>query len=392
MERSADAPTAAIFCRDAEAMETIRQALLAFPALESRFSTQGIRAAIKDVSRISDCRLLIVDLVDEEDPILAFRELAALVSPATAIIALGRNNDIRLYRMLKMAGATEYFFTPIVRDLLIQTIRDAGFGKANAVNPRAAKLLFFMGVRGGCGVTTLALRTASLLSQNPPRPVFLMDLNMRYSDMALQLDLPPNGAVYEALDNADSIDDLFLERTLTHVTPTLDMMTTLDPLDRPVRLSEDALLTLFGKLGQRYRYLLAEVPPMGVMAMRNVVEMPSTFVLVSDGRLSSARDVARWRKWFGEMEDGRTLIHVLNQSTAPKAIDVSQFAELAGGMPDISIPYSREAEARSILGMRDDFGFAEIDAGLAPLIATLAGGIAPRKTSLTDRLRSWLGR
>ena len=34
---------------------------------------------------------------------------------------------------------------------------------------------------------------------NPPRPVFLMDLNLRSSDMAMQVNLQPNGAIYEAL-------------------------------------------------------------------------------------------------------------------------------------------------------------------------------------------------
>ena len=123
-----------------------------------------------------------------------------------------------------------------------------------------------------------------------------------------------------------SVDDLFLERTLTHVTPTLDMMTTLDPLERPVRFEEDALLTLFGKLGQRYRYIMAEIPPMGVMSMRNVISMPCTFVLVSDGRMSSARDVARWRAWFGEMGEGRRLGEQRKREAMPGVVRIDEVA------------------------------------------------------------------
>lgn len=391
MRATGEEVKAAVFCRDAEALDTIRQALNAFPDMSAHFNATGIRSAINNVSKISDCRLLIVDLVDEEDPLLAFRELADLISPATVIIALGRENDIRLYRMLKLAGAAEYYFTPIVRDLLIQTLREAGFGRSSTANPRAAKLVFFMGVRGGSGVTTLAVRTASLLSRDPPRPVLLMDLNLRYSDMAMQLDLPPNGAVYEALDNAEQIDDLFLERTLTHVSPSLDLMTTLNALDQPVRLSEDALLTLVGKLNQRYRYLMAEVPPMGVMGMQKLIEMPSTFVLVSDGRMSSARDVARWRAWFSNLGDGNTLVHVLNQSSAPRSLPVAQFSELAEATPDIVIPYYKDTEAGSVFGLRDDSNFGHLDAGLQPLIALLSGGAATPRQSLVDRMKSWLG-
>jgi hypothetical protein len=90
------------------------------------------------------------------------------------------------------------------------------------------------------------------------------------------------------------------------------------------------------------------------------------------------------------MGEGRTLLHVLNQYNAPKSLPLDQITELAGAEPDIVIPYSREAEANSVYGLRDDTLFKELDAGLAPLISVLSGGATPQKSGLAGRVKTWL--
>jgi hypothetical protein len=54
------------------------------------------------------------------------------------------------------------------------------------------------------------------------------------------------------------------------------------------------------------------------------------------------------------------------------------------------IPYSHEAEANSVYGLRDDTLFKELDAGLAPLISVLSGGATPQKSGLASRVKTWL--
>ncbi|MEN9718883.1 MAG: hypothetical protein RIQ99_1761, partial [Pseudomonadota bacterium] len=213
--------------------------------------------------------------------------------------------------------------------------------------------------------------------------------NLRSSDMAMQVNLQPNGAVYEALDNADRIDDLFLERTLSKVTDNLDLMSTLDPLNKPIRLGEAPLLTLFSKLANRYRYLVTEVPTTSVSGLNQLLRLGSTVVLVSDGRMASARDVARWRALLSSILNGVTLVHVVNRFDLPDALPLDQFAKLAGGMPDLCIPYSKQVAEASVLGAAGDEGFEHLDAGLEPLIAMISGTARTRQTgraSLLDRL------
>jgi len=362
-----------VFTTDLEAAETIQQSLLKISGMHAATINASIAGAFKNPSILAGAGFIVADVSGEADPVERMSALVELLPPSTPVIAIGDTNDIRLYRALQIAGASEYFFRPLVSDLIAGTIDRLISGTELLSGPRTGKVIHFIGVRGGCGATSIAIRTAQMLSEYPPRPVFLMDLNMRSSDMAMQLDLQPNGAVYEALNNVDRIDDLFLNRTLTKVSPNLALISTLDPLNKPVRLTEDSLLTLFGTLAARYRYLVTEMPNNGISGLSQLLRLGSTVVLVSDGRMSSARDVARWRALFSTMLDGYTLVHVLNKSGAPDALPIEQFSQLADGTPDIVIPFDEEFARWSLMGMTQPNAQGSVEASLEPLLARISG-------------------
>ncbi len=377
-----------VFSRDPQAIRIIQQSLEKSSSLRATFVDQDIDGAMKNPAALSSAGFVILDISGVDDPLTGFNSIVDVLPPSIPVVVIGDTNDIRLYRSLRNAGAAEYFFRPLVGDLIAGTLNRMLLDTQVRSNPRQGKLIHFIGVRGGAGVTSIAVRTARLLSDYPPRPVFLMDLNLRSSDMAMQVNLQPNAAVYEALDNADRIDDLFLERTLAKVTDNLDLMSTLNPINKPIKLAEASLLTLFGKLAERYRYLVAEVPTASVSGLNQVLRLGSTIVLVSDGRMASARDVARWRELLASVVSGVTLVHVLNRSDQPDALPLDQFARLAGAMPDITIPYSRRMAESSLLGLSGNDGFEDIDGALGPLVAMIAGSAA---TPGFER-RSWLDR
>ena len=362
-----------VFTTDLEAAETIQQSLLKISGMHAATINASIAGAFKNPSILAAAGFIVADVSGEADPVERMSALVELLPPSTPVIAIGDTNDIRLYRALQVAGASEYFFRPLVSDLIAAAIDRLISGTELLAGPRTGKVIHFIGVRGGCGATSIAIRTAQMLSEYPPRPVFLMDLNMRSSDMAMQLDLQPNGAVYEALNNVGRIDDLFLNRTLTKVSPNLALISTLDPLNKPVRLTEDSLLTLFGTLAARYRYLVTEMPNNGISGLSQLLRLGSTVVLVSDGRMSSARDVARWRALFSTMLDGYTLVHVLNKSGAPDALPIEQFSQLADGTPDIVIPFDEEFARWSLMGMTQPNAQGSVEASLEPLIARISG-------------------
>lgn len=347
-----DRAQAVVYTRDPECEGIVRQSLRDLPGSAAVFRSDGLRGAVADVVDRGSPKLIVVDITGEPDAVDRIRELCGMCEPSTHVVALGEENDIRLYRALLEAGATEYFFKPLVSAVVARSLRKILLGQrtGGGGTARVGQTIFVAGVRGGCGATTMAVTLGAMLSASPPRPVLLLDLDLQRGDAALTLEATPNPALREALMHADRIDDLLLERGLIHVTKQLDLMASLEPVYRTTAPDEDAVIALLDRVARRYRYVITEVPAHAAGGLERVLHLPSTLVLVSDARLASARDVARWRAWIADGASERNCVHVLNMAGAPGGLPVAEFANVAGAEPNVIIPYSAEIATQTLVG------------------------------------------
>lgn len=383
---AAKGPRVAAYMRDDDSAGVVRQALSDLGAADAVIKTGGLAQALADAGEHTAGRLLVVDVSGEEDPAARIRELANMIEPSVAILAVGDTNDIRLYRNIREAGAVEYFFKPLVTALVARTCQAILSGEAEAPQARTGRTVFVVGVRGGVGATTIAVRTALKLSENPPRPVLAIDLDLQAGDSALMLDATPNHALTEALNQADRVDDLFLERGLIHATKRLDLMASLEPLDASTTYDETALISLLDKVTRRYRYVVVDVPSNQAATLNRTLHMPSTLLLVSDARLVSAREVARWREWLGGNTAERTILHVLNMNGAPGSLPLAEFTRAADQAPDVIIPFAKDIAAGALLGVKAKPEIATLDRGLEPILAMLSGDASQHRKSLFERV------
>jgi len=382
------APTVQVFTRDREAEDTIRQSLSTLNMQDADFVHGDIDTAIKTLAEQPSPRLLIVDVSEIADPVVRVNELAEVCEPNTGVIVIGQRNDIVLYRGLKFAGVAEYFFKPLVADMVTRASNNVLSGTAGPQPTRTGKLVFILGVRGGVGATTIAVNTAWELAETRQRWVMLLDLDLRGGDAALQLDQTPSHALREAVENPDRVDKLFLERAVIPVERRIDLLASLEPIGHDVRFDEAAVLVLLDNLLQRYRYVFVDVPPGGAPQLLQTLQLPGVCVLVSSGTLASAREVARWREWLGANTADRTVLHVLNQKGAPDCLPDAEFNRAAGRAPDMVIPYDRDIAAASILGIKGMQNCTALKRGLTPLLRYLSGEQAVRRRSLLGRLWS----
>lgn len=380
------APAVQVFTRDREAEGTIRQSLSILNVQAVDFVHGDIEAAIKTLAEQPSPRLLIVDVSEVADPVVRVNELAEVCEPNTGVIVIGQRNDIVLYRNLKFAGIAEYFFKPLVADLVTRACNNVLSGAAEPQPTRTGKLVFILGVRGGVGATTIAVNTAWQLAETRQRWVMLLDLDLQGGDAALQLDQTPSHALREAVENPKRVDKLFLERAVIPVERRIDLLASLEPIGQDVKFDENAVLVLLDNLLHRYRYVFVDVPPAAAAQLMQALQLPSTCVLVSSGTLASAREVARWREWIGANTPERTVLHVLNQKGAPDSLPESEFDRAAGRAPDVVIPYDRDIAGASILGIKGTQKCAALKRGLAPLLRYLSGEQVVRRRSILGRL------
>ncbi len=379
---------ALVYLHDRDSEGVARQALSDLGVADVTFANAGIAEAIGDMKKRPSPKILIVDVANANDPQAAVTELVELCEPSTGIIAVGDANDIRLYRGLLQAGAVEYFFRPLVTSLLahaLETVVSGEHAPGADASGRTGKLIFVIGARGGCGATSVATRTAWALAEHPPRPVALVDLDLQSGDAALQLDATPNHALREALERADRVDDLFLERGAINVTSRLALLASLEPLEAHITFDEEALLSLLKMLRRRYRYVVVDIPVSRIPDIPAALHLPSLLLLVSDASLSSARDVARVRGILGPFNAERACLHLLNKSNAPGALSLEEFTRGAGQAPDILLPWSRDIAMAAKTGLKNKPDIAVFNRALSPVFARVAG-VKPAPTSLLSNL------
>ena len=380
------APAALVFVQDRVSEGVIRQSLADLNIGAAEFVSGGAATATSDLASRQSPPLLIVDIGKAGDPLAEIKNLANVCEPSTGVIVIGESNDISLYRDLKEAGVVEYFYKPLVRNLFREACSAILSGDPVKSPPRTGRLILTLGVRGGVGATTIATRSAWHLAMERDRRVLLADLDVCMGDAALQLGTIPSKGLREVLENPSRMDELFLDRALIHATPRLDLLASLENLGGFTPFKEDAVLSLLATLLRRYRYVFVDIPGVAAAQMTRVMQLPSLCLLVSDARLVSARDVARWRTLIGPNTPDRATLHILNKVGAHGGLSVEQFTKAAGVAPDIVAPYGRDVEDAAMLGMEAVAKCGGLTRALGPVFRELAGESVEMERSLMERL------
>jgi pilus assembly protein CpaE len=379
-------PGAVAFVLDEESEGVMRQSFANLGIVDERIVRGGIDAAMDDLVKRGSPRLLVVDVSGIADPMGAIRRLSEVCDSSTEVVIVGERNDIVLYRDMKAAGVAEYFFKPLISTVMTRVLGDIATGTFNQRSPRTGKLVVVLGVRGGVGATTIATQAAWHLAEERQRRVLLLDLDLQSGDAALQLDVAPTNALSEALQHPERVDDLFLDRGVTEVADKFSLLAAFEPLSAVAGPSEDAVLQLVATLTRRYRVVLVDLPAAVALHHPKLLHTANTILLVSNGSLNSAREVARWRERIGPNTPDRTTLHVFNEKGADGALPEAEFDRALATVPDISIAYDRNVAKTSVLGSKALYGGAAMKRGMAALTRQLVGGEHETKRSLWNRI------
>ena len=388
----AKAPVSSVgaFLTDRDSEGVMRRCLSDLGLSDGTITHGTIDTAIENLTRHGSPAILVVDVTGIDDPMMRLQRLAEICDPKTEVIVVGDRNDIVLYRDLKAFGVAEYFFKPLVSTLVARAIGKATLSSGAATSEgyvlRTGKLVIVLGVRGGVGATTIAVNAAHFLAESRGRRVVLLDLDLQTGDAALQLDVTPSHALRESLEHPDRIDELFLERGVANVTPHLSLLASLESLADPLLAPEDGVLRLVEKLMRHYRYVVVELPVDAAIRFNKLLHLPSTLVLVSDGSLASAREVARWRARIGTNTPERSILHILNKRGGDASLPEKELMRALTKAPDLSIPYDREIAARSGLGIKAVQSSATMHRGMIDLARILTGAAAGESASLWRRI------
>jgi pilus assembly protein CpaE len=159
------------------------------------------------------------------------------------------------------AGATDYLSKNTSPDVLIARINE--LLPARPVGPTTQATLGLFSLRGGTGVTTLAVNLALVLALTKRAPTTLVDLAPLGGHAALMLGLRPTSSVADAL--FASKDDVALETVKPHFiqhASGIQLLASALNYDHLLYLGDKRLEQLVTTLKLSFSYTILDIPPL----------------------------------------------------------------------------------------------------------------------------------
>ena len=349
----------------------------------------GVSAAARALAIVDPPRVLMVDISDSDDPLADIRALLGMLEAETRVVVLGTINDVSFYRHMIAAGAADYLLKPSTSEAIREALSRAET-TTTTVSAARGRVIAFISARGGVGSTSIATSCAWIAANNLSRNVVLVDFDLQFGTVALNLDLDPGAGLREALSDPDRIDDVFLERAIVKAGERLAVLGGEESLDDVPVFESNAGLKLLGALTAKYDLVMLDMPGRMAIMHPDLLSIANDLVVVCDMSLASLRDLNRLRRFFKTAGcDGKvSVVANLVGSGRKGQLSKSDFEKGLEGTIDHLLPFDGEAAAQAAnigVPLASKSKAATVTA-LTTLTTALTGG-KPVKRGFWQRIR-----
>ncbi|MCK6453874.1 MAG: AAA family ATPase, partial [Alphaproteobacteria bacterium] len=317
----------------------------------ARVAEGGIAGAIDTLGDAVTPCVLLIDLSESPDPVGDINRLAEVCQEGTRVVALGRVNDIELFRRLMETGVDDYLVKPVTAAQLNTAFARLSRERVATTEALApGQLVVLIGTRGGIGSTALAVNLAWLAAHDVRKRTALVDLDLQFGSTALALDIEPSRGMAEALQNPGRIDDLLVERSSVKVDEQLCVLCAEEGLERPVRMDPTAIDALIDRLRASYECVVVDLPRAMTAGQAALVGAADAVVVVTDYTLIGARDCPRLLKRIRELSPKGKVIVVANRVGAPGHSDLKRadLEKTIDAKVDCEIPQDQKGASESV--------------------------------------------
>lgn len=291
----------------------------------------GIENAIRTLATTSPPKFLFVDLSKSKEPMDDMNALAEVCEPGTMVIAIGKANDITLYRDLINSGVHEYLVKPVtteqIRECILiaeNTLRLASDTEVQVTAAETDKLVAIVGMRGGVGASIIASSCAWIIANDMKRNTAILDMDIYFGTDALTFDLEPGRGLCDALENPNRIDELFIERAMIRQSENLSILGAEASLNDPTYTDPSAMSHLLSELKHNFSYVIMDLPRNMAAEYPLMLSEADEIILVADLTLASARDVIRFLALCKSVAPETKVKVVLNKVAGAGMVEVDK--------------------------------------------------------------------
>jgi len=248
-----------------------------------------------DMQRVMDENfdVIVIDLDSDQKQALDLVEHMASQNAATIMVYSSQTDPSTLVRCMR-AGAREFLSLPIASGSLSEALGRAATRRpaTHGAKHDGAKVLVFLGGKGGSGVTTVACNFAVALAQGCGKNTLMIDLDLPLGDAALTLGITPQFSAVDALQNVSRMDANFLSKILAKHSSGLSILAAPGKFPN-VEVRNDAVEKLISTARLGFEYVVIDAGSRFDLSGTSLVDLADMVYLVMQAGIPELRNSHR---------------------------------------------------------------------------------------------------
>lgn len=272
----------------------------------------------------SEFDVIIVELDTNPEHALDLVELICGQVSATIMVYSAHTDSELLVRCMR-AGAREFLTQPIAPSTIAEAMVRASVRRPahRPAKQAEAKLLMFIGAKGGAGVSTLAANFAVALSQGSHQRTALLDLNLPLGNTAIDLGLTAPLSALDALRNLERLDSHFLSTVMVKHSSGLSVLAAPDHYS-PLDIREDSIEKLVNVARQDFDYVVVDAGAGIGLVGRALLSTATTVYLVLQVSLPELRNANRIVSEY--FQSGTPQLEIVLNRFNPRSVEIDEEA------------------------------------------------------------------
>ena len=327
----------------------------------------GLVQMLKD--RAPDICILDFDK-DRENAVRTAEQLHEAMGPELIIFAVSDRTDAESIISAMRCGCSEFFTKPLQPERLVETFLKFGAKKRERHGPqKKGSVLTMVGVKGGSGVTTLAIHLATFIARSHGLKTLLIDQHPDLGDVAVYLGFnKQHYHFYELVNNIHRLDAQLLQGFVQHHESGVDVLGSPDAFDSAGHTNVEAVEQTLEFLRDIYDVVVVDCPPtltgMNVAAIAKSEEI----YLIATPEVPSIRNLARYLEHLNRFNCPPDKVHVIiNRGSKRGTITDQQIEKVIHKRVYLTIPNSYSEVIDAI-----NTGHPVVPTGKSDLVRTLA--------------------
>lgn len=211
-----------------------------------------------------------------------------------SLIVVGPKDNTQCMRSAMHIGARDYLSHPVLPEEFYTLLSNVGQQRASAEQKNSPQITTVINTAGGSGASFMATNIAHIIAAKHKASVALLDLDLQFGSLALNLDVNLHYGMSEVLAMTSKIDALALPSYMSKHSSGLHILgEKLDHIVLPGEIPPESVERLLVLSTQAFEHTIVDMPRQIDPIFAAVATRSSRFILVMQQTLTHVRDAKR---------------------------------------------------------------------------------------------------